>query len=132
MKLNHAFVRAAAALIAIAASTVAAAADKDAFEQQDRKYPVYFPFAFAEEDHVNLRLPAGAVLEGVPPPQGANIGYAAYSRSSRLDSSQLTTERVLKVNGIYFPPKQYADIKTFFGKVQSGDEQQMVLGLGGR
>jgi hypothetical protein len=104
---------------------------KDAFEQQDRKYPVYFPFAFGEEDHVSLRVPAGAVLESLPPPQGATIGYAAYSRSSRLDGAQLTTDRVLKVNGIYFPPKQYAEIKAFFGKVQAGDEQQMVLDLGG-
>lgn len=103
---------------------------KDAFLQQERKYPVYFPFAFAEEDHVSLRLPAGAALESLPPEQTANIGYAAYSRSSRLDGRQLATERVLKVNGIYFPPKRYPDIKAFFAKVQAGDEQQVVLGLG--
>src|SRR5689334_7299466 len=34
MKPNHIFIRAAAALIAIAASTLATAADKDDFEQQ--------------------------------------------------------------------------------------------------
>ena len=105
---------------------------KDAFQQQDRKFPVYFPFAFAEEDHVKMRLPAGAIAESIPAQQGAGIGYAAYSRASGLDGGQLETERILKVNGIYFPPKQYAEIKAFFARVQAGDEQQMVLDLGGR
>jgi hypothetical protein len=104
---------------------------KDAFQQQERRYPVYFPFAFAEEDHVRLRVPAVAVLESLPPQQAASIGYAAYSRSSRLDNLQVTSDRILKVNGIYFPPRQYGEIKDFFGKVQAGDEQQMVLGIGG-
>jgi hypothetical protein len=103
---------------------------KDAFQQQERKFPVYFPFAFAEEDHVKMRLPAGAIVESIPAQQGAGVGYAAYSRASGLDAGQLATERILKVNGIYFSPKQYADIKAFFGKVQAGDEQQMVLRLG--
>jgi transglutaminase-like putative cysteine protease len=103
---------------------------KDAFRQQDRKFPVYFPFAFAEEDRVNMRVPAGAQVESIPAQQGASIGYAAYSRASQFDDGQLTTERILKVNGIYFSPKQYPDIKGFFGKVQAGDEQQMVLELG--
>ena len=101
---------------------------KDTFQQQERRYPVYFPFAFAEEDHVRLHAPA-AVLESLPPQQTANIGYAAYSRSSRLDNLQVTTDRILKVNGIYFPTRQYGEIKDFFGKVQAGDEQQMVLEL---
>ncbi|HMF92428.1 MAG TPA: DUF3857 domain-containing protein [Candidatus Angelobacter sp.] len=105
---------------------------KEAFRQQERKFPVYFPFAFAEEDHFRLRVPEGTALESLPQQQSASIGYAAYSRTSRLDGRQVTTERVLKVNGIYFPPKQYAEIKAFFGKVQSGDEQPMVLGLGAR
>src|SRR5256885_419872 len=31
----------------------------DAFKHVDRKYPVYFPYAFGEVDRVNIKLPDG-------------------------------------------------------------------------
>jgi hypothetical protein len=48
-----------------------------------------------------------------------------------MENSQLTTQRTLLFNGIFFPIKQYPEIKDFFDKVQAGDEQQTVLRAGG-
>jgi Transglutaminase-like superfamily len=103
------------------------AARAEAFQQQNRRFPVYLPFAFEEHDRVAIRVPEGVLLESVPQQQGANIGYAAYQSVSRLNGTQLLTERILKVNGIFFRPDQYAEVRGFFNKVQMGDEQQAVL-----
>jgi hypothetical protein len=100
---------------------------RDAFKQQERKFPVYFPFAFEEDDKVSIRVPAGFSLESVPAPQRTNIGYAEYQSVSQFDGNELLTQRALKVNGIFFRPEQYAEVRGFFNKVQSGDEQQAVL-----
>lgn len=100
---------------------------KDAFKQQERKYPLYFPFAFEEDDKVRIQIPAGFVLESVPAMQSAAIGYAGYQSLSQLDGNELGTQRVLKVNGIFFRPDQYAEVRGFFNKVRLGDEQQAVL-----
>ncbi|HEY6307604.1 MAG TPA: DUF3857 domain-containing protein [Candidatus Angelobacter sp.] len=100
---------------------------RDAFKQQERKFPVYFPFAFEEDDTVNIKVPAGFTLESVPPPQNANIGFAGYQSASQFEGSQLLTQRVLKVNGIFFRPEQYAEVRGFFNTVRAGDEQQAVL-----
>ena len=103
------------------------AKQKDAFKQQERKFPVYFPFAFEEDDRVNIKVPAGSSMESAPPQQSASIGYAGYRSVCQFDGTQLVTQRVLQVNGIFFRPDQYAEVKGFFNKVQTGDEQQMVL-----
>jgi transglutaminase superfamily protein len=99
----------------------------DAFKHVDRKYPVYFPYAFGEVDKVSITLPAGYTLENTPQQQTARLPYAAYQNVSQFDGKQLVTQRILQVNGIFFKLEQYPEVKTFFGKVQAGDEQQAVL-----
>jgi transglutaminase superfamily protein/uncharacterized protein DUF3857 len=99
----------------------------DAFKHVDRKYPVYFPYAFGESDRVNITLPAGYTLENAPQEQTARLSYAGYQNLAQFDGKQLITQRVLQVNGIFFRLEQYPEVKTFFGKVQAGDEQQAVL-----
>jgi Domain of Unknown Function with PDB structure (DUF3857)/Transglutaminase-like superfamily len=100
---------------------------RDAFKQQQRKFPVYFPFAFEEDDKVRMQVPAGFSLGSIPQALSANIGYADYQSVSQFDGNELLTQRALRVNGIFFRPEQYAEVRGFFNKVQSGDEQQAVL-----
>jgi hypothetical protein len=102
----------------------------DAFKHVDRKYPVYFPYAFSESDRVNIKLPEGYTLENTPQAQTARLSYAGYQNLAQFDGKQLVTQRVLQVNGIFFRLEQYPEVKAFFGKVQVGDEQQAVL-IGG-
>jgi hypothetical protein len=103
----------------------------DAFKHVDRKFPVYFPYAFAEADRVNIKLPDGYSLENVPQAQTARLGYAGYQNLAQFDGKQLVTQRILQVNGIFFKLELYPEVKDFFGKVQAGDEQQAVLIGGG-
>ncbi len=99
----------------------------DAFKHSDRKFPVYFPYAFTESDKVNIKFPPGFTVENVPQGQAARIGYAGYQNVSQFDGKQLITQRILQVNGIFFKLELYPEIKDFFSKVQAGDEQQAVL-----
>ena len=99
----------------------------DAFKHVERKFPVYFPYAFGEVDRVNIKLPDGYTLENTPPEQTERLGYAGYQNLTQFDGKQLVTQRILQVNGIFFRLDQYPEVKTFFGKVQAGDEQQAVL-----
>lgn len=102
----------------------------DAFKHSDRKFPVYFPYAFGELDRVNITLPPGFSLESVPKQQEAHLGYAAYQNVVQFDGVKVVTQRILQMNGIYFDLKQYGEVKDFFGKVQAADEEQAVLSGG--
>ncbi|HZE80133.1 MAG TPA: DUF3857 domain-containing protein [Candidatus Polarisedimenticolia bacterium] len=99
----------------------------DAFKHSERKFPVYFPYAFGESDRVNITIPSEYTLETVPQDQSADLGYAAYQNLVQFDGKQLVTQRILQVNGIFFRLELYPEIKDFFSKVQAGDEQQAVL-----
>jgi hypothetical protein len=100
---------------------------KDAFKHAERKYPVYFPYAFTERDRVAIKLPAGYMLESVPSKQDAGVGYARYQSVSNSDGKQLVSERLLQFNAIFVQLSQYAELKDFMSKIQAGDEQQVVL-----
>jgi hypothetical protein len=104
---------------------------KEAFAHAERKYPLYFSYAFSEKDRVQIKLPEGFTLEGVPEQQEAKISYAGYRRTSQAQGLQVTTERQLLFNAIYLPGGAYPEVKDFFSKVYSGDEQQIVLRAGG-
>ena len=99
----------------------------EAFKHVDRKFPVYFPYAFGEVDRVNMMIPDGFTLETAPQQQTARLSYAAYQNLAQFDGKQLVTQRILQVNGIFFKLELYPEMKDFFGKVQAGDEQQAVL-----
>lgn len=100
---------------------------RDAFKHSERKYPVYFPYAFAEFDNITIALPQGYSVETIPGKQDVDIGYARYQSISQSNGSSLNEQRALYLNGIIFGTNKYSELKDFFGKVQAGDEQQAVL-----
>jgi hypothetical protein len=99
----------------------------DAFKHAERKFPIYFPYAFGEGDRVNMKIPSGYSLESVPQQQTARLNYAGYQNLAQFDGTTLVTQRVLQVNGIFFRLDVYSEFRDFFNKVQAGDEQQVVL-----
>jgi hypothetical protein len=104
--------------------------EMEAFQHTARKYPLYFPYAFGEADTVSIKLPAGETIESVPPQQSSSLSYATYLNTTEFDGTQLVTHRVLQVNGIFFRVETYPEVRAFFLKVQSGDEQRAVLRAG--
>ena len=102
----------------------------EAFKHSDRKFPVYFPYAFGEADRVNIKIPNGYLLESIPKEQDARLAYASYQNLVQFDGTKIVTQRVLQVNGIFFRVELYPEVKDFFSKVQAGDEQQAVLSGG--
>src|SRR5579864_89273 len=97
------------------------------FKQSERRFPVYFPFAFAELDKVAINIPGGYTAESVPEQQEAGLPYAKYQIRSQIKASQLITERNLLLNGVFFPLERYPELRGFFSKVQVGDELQAVM-----
>lgn len=95
-----------------------------------RKYPIYYPYAFAEEDNITIELPEGFSAETPAATQSANLPYAKYQVAASASGNKLQIERTLMVNGIFFKPTQYDELRDFFGKVQAGDDSQSVLRRG--
>lgn len=100
---------------------------KGMFNHEGRIYPVAFPYPFVETDEVTIKLPEGFGLEQPPYRRKAGLSYAAYEVSTVLNGDQLTTKRLLRLDGLSFPPEQYTELKGFFSVVIAGDGGQAVL-----
>ncbi|MGE5321945.1 MAG: hypothetical protein ACM3SW_03750, partial [Actinomycetota bacterium] len=105
-------------------------AQKQAFADKDRKYPVYFRYAFAEVDNVNIKIPAGFTVENLPRQQDASLPYARYQSLIKFDGQKISNHRALLLGQNFFPLEKYQELKGFFSKVETGDEQQAVLQKG--
>jgi hypothetical protein len=104
--------------------------EKDVFNHAERKYPVYFPYAFGEADTVTIQVPPDYAAEGVPAQQSSSLSYATYLNDAEFDGKRLVTHRVLQVNGIFFRVEIFPEVREFFQTVQLGDEQRMVFQAG--
>lgn len=105
-------------------------AQKHAFTDKDRKYPVYFRYAFGEIDNVNIKVPAGFTVEDLPRQQDASLPYARYQSLIKFGGQQISNHRALLIGQNFFPLEKYQELKGFFSKVETGDEQQAVLQKG--
>jgi hypothetical protein len=103
---------------------------KNMFTSQFRRYPISFPYPFAEDDELTVDLPEGYEVEEPPYRRKAGLSYAGYEISFALEGHQLTAGRKLHLNGTQFPPKKYDELKNFFSIVQKGDEGHAVLQRG--
>ena len=100
---------------------------KRVLKSKTRKFPVYYNYAFSEDDHMNLQLPEGYTLETLALPQTAATKFARYKTGANTTGPYLNLERSLRFNGVFFQPDRYEELRDFFAKVQAGDELQTVV-----
>jgi hypothetical protein len=100
---------------------------KVAFQHKERKYAVYFPFAYNEMDNFILQVPDGYTAESVPVAQDVKLPSTRFVTARSFANNQFVSKRALVVNGIMFRVSEYPDLKGFFDKVQAADEEQLVL-----
>lgn len=89
--------------------------------EQEKRY------AFAEIDNVKLKIPSGFTIENTPQQQDAALPYARYQNLVKIEGDQIATQRALLLGLNFFPMEKYQELKDFFSKVETGDEQQAVL-----
>ena len=102
--------------------------DKPVFAAAQRINPIYFPFEWTTIDEVHITLPANAAIESLPPNDDISLEYAMYKTVQREEKpGTVFSHRDFIMGGIAFPVDLYKELKGFFDKVKSGDEQQVIL-----
>jgi hypothetical protein len=101
----------------------------DPFVSQDkRSTPIDVHFARMEQDDVTYHLPPALSVESAP--QTANLtwpDHAALSVTSTAQNGSIQIKRVLAHNYTLLESKEYSDLHSFYQKVATADQQQLVL-----
>jgi hypothetical protein len=100
---------------------------KDIFRHAERRYPLYFPYAFSEMDLTVIKMPAGYSVETIPEASEVKPKFGMYRNSTKISEDQIVTTRGLFVNQFMFEPAEYSEVKEFFVKVETADQFQTVL-----
>jgi hypothetical protein len=100
---------------------------KDIFHRAQRKYPVYFPYAFSELDVTVIKMPAGYSVETIPEAIEVKPKFGMYRNNTKISDDQIVTTRGLFMSQFMFEPAEYSELKEFFVKVETADQFQAVL-----
>ena len=104
--------------------------EKPKFPASQRVNGVYLYFPWLDVDLISVTLPANLSVENLPQNENVKLDWALYKTKWTQDKQTITVRRDLAVGGFAFPQKEYPEIKAFFDKSKTGDEQQAVLKVG--
>lgn len=103
------------------------------FQTTERRYPIYFRYAWSEEDAVTIELPAGYALDNPDAPSplksGDIMGYGVKLQATK-DGHTLILNRKFFFGGgdsVLFPVTSYPQVKQVFDAVNERDNHTIAL-----
>jgi len=105
---------------------------KPLFPASRREHPVRFPYAWEEEDHVRIELPAGFELEAPSVPNAVSAApVAGHAIAVKVEGGKvLDYQRSFYFGGqgnLLIPAANYAPLKSFFDRVHEADQSTFTL-----
>jgi hypothetical protein len=101
---------------------------KPSFPHEKRELPVYFNYTHSVLDAVRVTFPSSLSAESVP--ADLQLPYqktALYSMDAKSTSTSITMHRNFLLGDIIFPLEQFPDLRTFYNKFESRDQEPIVL-----
>jgi hypothetical protein len=96
--------------------------------QDTRATPIDVQYAKTMQDDVTYHLPAGFSLEGTPEITDASWpNHAMLHITSKKAEDSVEVIRTLVYNFALLDPKEYTNLRDFYQKVATADQQQLVL-----
>lgn len=103
----------------------------DVLERQkkgkERQYPVEFDAAELHSDVFEIELPAGYVVDEVPPPVELDTDFAAYKSHIEVNGGVLRYQRDYTVKSVEVPLDRLAELKKFYRQVAADERSSVVL-----
>src|SRR5215471_10130212 len=99
------------------------------FPASTRKLPIYFHYAWKEDDDITIELPPGFVLDNAEKPGPVKAGdVAEYNVWIGVTKAgdMLQYKRSFKFNALIFPPTSYTPLKQFFDMIHESDNHTIT------
>jgi hypothetical protein len=101
---------------------------KPTFPHEKRELPVYFDYTSSTLDAVRVHYPASMAVESAPATQ--QLPYqktAMYTLQSETAQNAVTVRRSFLMGDIVFPKEEYPDLRAFYTKMETKDQEPVVL-----
>lgn len=93
---------------------------------EPRRYPIEFDAPVQDTDTFLIKLPAGYVVDDMPPPVDADFGFASYHSKTVVNGDVLSYSRTFEIKELSVPVARAADLKKFY-RIIAGDERNTAI-----
>jgi len=101
---------------------------KPRFPEQKRELPVDLHYPTSAQDAVRLTLPTSMVIESAPTTGKVEMsGTAVYDTTVSTTPTTILIRRNLAFGATLLAPKDYADLRDFYQKIEAKDQEPVVL-----
>jgi uncharacterized protein DUF3857/transglutaminase superfamily protein len=100
------------------------------FPASTRKLPIYFHYAWKEEDNITISLPAGFALDNADRPEPLKAGDVAEYEvliGVTTKGDELHYKRSFKFNALIIPASSYTPLKNLFDMIHESDNHTITL-----
>jgi len=94
--------------------------------KEPRKFPIEFDGPSRDTDTFDITIPAGLVVEDVPPPVDADYGFASYHSKTEVKGNVIHYTRTFEVKELSVPVVKADELKKFY-RIIAGDERNTVV-----
>ena len=95
---------------------------------EKRESPVDMEYGDVVKDEVTYQLPEGFAVESAPPDASMPwAGHAAFAVKTATGKNEITVSRTLARGFTFLDPKEYPQLREYYQKVATADQQQLVL-----
>jgi hypothetical protein len=101
--------------------------EKDTFKFTARVHPLYFSFPNQSVDDIAIELPSGWQVNTVPVAQSVDLKVMAFTSAVEKGGASLRIKRNLTVDLLLLDKKYYSQVRNFYQKVRTSDEEQIVV-----
>lgn len=94
--------------------------------KEPRNFPIEFEGSSRDTDTFEIAIPAGYVVDDIPPAVDADYGFASYHAKTEVKGNLIHYSRTLEVKELSVPVSRADDLKKFY-RIIAGDERNTVV-----
>ena len=94
--------------------------------KEPRKFPVEFEGPSRDTDSFEIAIPAGYIVDDIPPPVDADYTFASYHAKTEVNGNSIRYSRTMEVKELSVPVAHADELKKFY-RIIAGDERNTVV-----
>jgi hypothetical protein len=95
--------------------------------KEPRRFPIEFEEPTRDTDKFEITIPAGYVVDDIPPPVDADYGFASYHAKTVVTGNVLDYTRTLEIKELNVPLDKAEDLKKFYRIIATDERNTVVL-----
>jgi hypothetical protein len=98
--------------------------------KEPRKFPIEFEGPSRDSDTFDITIPAGYVVDDIPPAVDADYSFASYHSKTEVKGNLIHYSRTFEVKELSVPVTRADELKKFYRIIASDERNTVVLKAG--